>query len=109
MAYRRDKAVGFFMIQSQVCPIPIDGNAIELKQIYVLESEFGTGLGKQLLNEVIKSVHRADKKWIWLSVSDLNLRAQSFYLKHGFKALGAAPTLEVGNDRLAATIMAREV
>lgn len=109
MAYRGDKAVGFFMIQNQACPIPIDGNAVELKQIYVLASEFGTGLGRQLLNEVNQCAHLTDILWVWLSVSDLNLRAQSFYLKNGFKPLGAAPILEVGNDRLPATIMAREV
>ena len=106
MAYDDSKAVGFFMAKNQACPIPLDGKAIELKQIYVLASEFGTGLGKQLLDEVLHSARKLHRNWIWLSVSDLNTRAQSFYLKHGFQKLGAAPILEVGKDRLPATVMA---
>lgn len=109
VAYKGGKAVGFFMVQTQDCPIALDGDAVELKQIYVLSSEFGTGLGKQLLDEVFRCARQLNKKWIWLSVSDLNTRAQSFYRKHGFQPLGAAPTLEVGNDRLIATVMTIEV
>jgi len=106
MAYDDSKAVGFFMTQTQACPIPLDGNAVELKQIYVLASEFGTGLGKQLLDEALLGARKLRTNWVWLSVSDLNTRAQSFYLKHGFEKLGAAPILEVGKDRLPATVMA---
>jgi len=109
VSYRDGKAVGFFMIQNQDCPVELDGNVVGLKQIYVLASEFGTGLGKQLLDEVIRCASQLDKKWIWLSVSDLNTRAQSFYLKHGFEPIGAAPVLAVGNDRLPATVMALKV
>ncbi|RZV48091.1 MAG: hypothetical protein EX270_13960, partial [Pseudomonadales bacterium] len=50
MAYNDSKAAGFLMAQNQACPIPLDGKTFELKQIYVLASEFGTGLGKQLLD-----------------------------------------------------------
>ena len=106
VAYKESKAVGFFMVQNQTCPITLDGDAIELKQIYVLASEFGTGLGKQLLNEAFRRARQLNKKWIWLSVSDLNMRAHSFYRKHGFQSLGAAPILEVGSERLPATVMA---
>ena len=109
MAYREKKAVGFSMIQNQVCPITLNGNAVELKQIYVLASEFGTGLGKQLLDEVIRCAREQNKNWIWLSVSDLNTGAQSFYRKHGFESVGAAPILEVGSARLHATVMKLEV
>ena len=109
VAFRKGKAVGFFLVKNQSCPLTLDGGAVELKQIYVLASEFGTGLGKQLLHDAIRHVHDAGKAWIWLSVSDLNHRASAFYLKHGFSALGVAPQLEVGDDCLPATIMAREV
>lgn len=109
VAFRGSKAVGFILIQNKDCPITLDGNAVELKQIYVLSNEYGTGLGKQLLGEAIRRAQRLNSKWIWLSVSDLNVRAQSFYRKHGFKSLGAAPVLEVGNDRLPATVMILEV
>jgi len=109
VAYRESKAVGFIMIQNQDCPVALHGNVVELKQVYVLASEFGTGLGKQLLDEVIRCARQLNKNWIWLSVSDLNKRAKSFYDKHGFEPFGAAPVLEVGNDRLPATVMILKV
>lgn len=109
VAYRKSKAVGFFMIQNQDCPITLDGNVVELRQVYVLASEFGTGLGKQLLDEVIRCARRLNKNWIWLSVSDLNTRAKFFYGKHDFEPFGAAPVLEVGDDRLPATVMILDV
>ena len=109
MAHRGDKAVGFSMTQNQAPPVPLEGDTIELKQIYVLASEFGTGLGKRLLDEVLRNAFELNKNWIWLSVSDLNTRAQAFYLKHGFQRLGAAPMLEVGSDRLPATVMAKKL
>ncbi len=105
VAYRNDKAVGFFMIQHQACPIALAGNPVELKQIYVLASEFGSGLGKLLLEAVIRRARQQGKNRVWLSVSDLNTRAKSFYAKHGFEPVGAAPVLQVGNDRLPATVM----
>jgi len=108
-AYRESKAVGFFMIQNQDCPNELDGNVVELKQLYVLASEFGTGLGKQLLDEAIQCALQKNKEWIWLSVSDINTRAQSFYRKYGFELFGAAPVLEVGNDHLPATVMKLEL
>lgn len=108
-AHRQSKPVGFFMLQNQGFPIVLDGNVVELKQIYVLASEFGTGLGKQLLEEVIRCARKQNKNWIWLSVSDLNTRAQSFYHKYGFESIGAAPVLEVGGGHLTATLMVLEV
>jgi ribosomal protein S18 acetylase RimI-like enzyme len=108
IAYRENKAVGFFMIQNQDCPNELDGNAVELKQIYVMAGEFGSGLGKQLLDEAIQCATKKNK-WLWLSVSNKNTRAQAFYLKHGFESFGAAPVLEVGNGRLPATVMKLEL
>lgn len=105
VAYRDNKAIGFFMLHHQKCPIVLDENSIELKQIYVLAREYGTGLGKRLLDEVVRCAHQHNRNCIWLSVSDLNVRAISFYTKHGFEPIGAAATLEVGDDRLLATVM----
>ena len=109
VSYREGKPVGFYMMQNQSCPVELDKPMIELKQIYILASEFGTGLGKKLLDDVIRSAGQLGKKWVWLSVSDLNERAKSFYLRNAFKPVGPAPVLEVGNDRLPATVMAREL
>ncbi len=100
---------GFYLIAEVKCPILLDGSSIELKQIYILSSEYGLGLGKMLYDDVIKTVQRHSIKWLWLSVSDINLQAQSFYKKLNFSAIGNGPTFEVGSDKLTSTIMAKRV
>lgn len=109
VAYRDGNAVGYYMLQTQVCPDYLTGEMVELKQIYMLASEYGTGLGTQLLYEVIRNAQQLNKQWLWLCVSDLNTRAQRFYMKHGFSPLGVAPVLKVGEERLSATVMALEI
>ena len=105
VAYRECKAVGFLMIHDHDCPTPLDGKALELRQVYVLASEFGGGIGKLLLDEVVQCARHLQKDWVWLCVSDVNKRAISFYEKNGFEVFGTAPALEVGSRRLSASVM----
>ncbi|MEM7707820.1 MAG: GNAT family N-acetyltransferase [Pseudomonadota bacterium] len=109
VAYRDDRAVGFLMTREGACPIALLGGSLELKQIYVRASEFGAGLGPRLLTESLRQASVLGKKWLWLSVSDLNARAQAFYEKHNFEAVGTGPLFQVGEDQLSSTLMAREV
>ena len=97
------------LVKHNECPVPLNGGASELKQIYVLASEYGSGVGKLLFNDALQCMQDAGATWIWLSVSDLNQRAQSFYRKLAFKPLGIGPVFEVGSDRLTSTIMGRKV
>jgi len=46
--------------------------------------------------EVSEVLQDAGASWMWLVVSDLNHRAQSFYRKRGFQPLGNGPELIVG-------------
>ncbi len=105
LAYRDGEAVGFARIQPRACPEIPDPGGIELKQIYLLASEFGQGTGKRLLGAVFHRARKLNFNLIWLSVADSNSRARSFYRKNGFEALAAAPKLEVGSERLPATLM----
>lgn len=97
---------GFYIVKHHNCPIPLDSKSSELKQIYVLAAEYGTGLGRSLYDHALKNVRSVRGNWVWLSVSDINYRAQAFYKKLGFERLGAGPIFEVGSERLPSSILA---
>ena len=98
---------GYYLVKHDPCPLPVDGLAAELKQIYVLRSAYGSGLGRALYNHAIESLRLCGIDTLWLCVSDLNERAQAFYAKLGFARLGDGPALIVGSDTLRSSILAR--
>ena len=105
MAYRENMSVGYYILKHQECPIRLDGASSELKQIYILASEYGKGLGKMLVEHAFDMTCQANCQWIWLCVSDRNYRAQKFYEKLKFEPVAPGPILEVGTDQLPSTIM----
>ena len=106
IATKNGKPSGFYIVRHHECPIMLDGESSELKQIYVLASEYGTGLGMSLLENASGVVRDAGRQWLWLCVADTNTRGQAFYRKHDFVSVGSGPTLEVGTDCLSSTIVA---
>ena len=109
VAFGKDgAAVGYYLLKHHDCPVALAGGSSELKQIYILAREFGSGVGRSLFDDAVDCVRDAGRRWIWLSVSDRNHRAQAFYRKLAFEPVGAGPVLEVGSDRLTSTMMARE-
>jgi GNAT superfamily N-acetyltransferase len=56
---------------------------LELYAIYVLASQFGTGLGHRLIEAAIADA----PAYLW--VFEANPRAQTFYAKHGFEPDGS--------------------
>jgi len=88
-----DVAVGFYLLKQHNCPVRLDGNAIELKQIYILSDHFGSGLGKMLFEDALGAIEQNG----------------SSHNKLAFKAVGKGPAIEVGTDRLTSTIMARDI
>jgi ribosomal protein S18 acetylase RimI-like enzyme len=109
VAFRDREAVGFYLVRHCECPVRLEGESSELKQLYVRSSEYGSGAGRTLIEDAVWCARAAGRSWLWLSVSDLNDRARSFYRNLGFEALGSGPVLEVGSDRLTSTIMALEL
>ncbi len=97
--------VGLSVVKHHDCPIELEASASELKQLYILASEYGTGLGKILIEDAFRIAKEAGNDRIWLCVSAINYRAQSFYSKFGFSKIGNGPTLKVGSDRLPSLIM----
>ena len=100
---------GYYIVKHQACPIPLDVEASELKQIYVLESAYGKGLGPALYDHALEAIRSAGNQWVWLCVANTNHRARAFYRKLGFQLIGAGALLEVGQDRLSSSILAREL
>ena len=107
--FRDRQATGFYIVKHRECPVPLEGGSAELKQLYVLASEYGSGAAPSLLHHAYDTVQSAGHRWIWLVVADTNRRAQAFYEKHGFSSLGSGPVLEVGRDHLQSAIMSRDL
>ena len=109
VAFRNSIPIGFTLIRHHNAPYPLPGTASELKQIYVLSNEFGTGIGETLLRDAMSAITSAGRNWIWLLVSNKNLRAIAFYKKYQFRCLGPGKTIEVGSDTLSSSILARRL
>ncbi|MEO1148862.1 MAG: GNAT family N-acetyltransferase [Cyanobacteria bacterium J06638_22] len=109
IAYREEVPVGYYLLKYQPCPMQLDGASSELKQIYILASEYGTGLGRALAEHAFGIARRAGSKWIWLCVSNANYRAQKFYKRLNFEPVAPGPILVVGTDKLSSTIMALRI
>jgi len=61
-----------------------NGTKIEIETLYVLPKCQRAGVGKKLLEQVLKS----QAKTFWLSTWELNRQAIAFYSKLGFKETG---------------------
>ena len=100
---------GYYMVKHRACPITLEDKSSELKQIYVLSSAYGRGLGQALFDHAIATVRSSGSAWVWLCVSDLNYRAQAFYRKLKFTKLGPGPMLDIGKDILTSSILAKDL
>ena len=100
---------GYYMVKHQACPITLGSESSELKQIYVLSSAYGGGLGRALYEHALVTILAAGRRWVWLYVSDINYRAHAFYAKLGFAKIGTGPVLEVGKDKLPSSLLVLEL
>jgi ribosomal protein S18 acetylase RimI-like enzyme len=63
--------------------------AVELSKIYALASARGTGAAGTLMRGALEaSVELLDGQAVWLGTNRENVRAQTFYRKHGFVEVG---------------------
>lgn len=85
VAERQGQIVGFALAGT---PLPTERSApvrgLQLFSLYVLASEYGRGVGRELLEAALGS----EPALLW--VADENQRAIAFYRKHGFEFDGAA-------------------
>ena len=108
VAWRGEVAVGLSVLLLDAdCPVRLDGSAAELKQLYVMPSEYGSGLGRRLFEHALEAAGEAGRRWLWLCVVDHNERAQRFYRRLGCAVIGRGPVLALGTERLTSQIMSR--
>lgn len=84
---------------------PGSASAIELSQLYLDDSQFGTGLAGRLMDWVIDEARRRGCDEIILSVFSENFRAQSFYHRYGFEHI--ADTIFMVGDHIDAEFLYR--
>jgi diamine N-acetyltransferase len=63
-------------------------NPIELVRLYVSREWLGRGIGEQLMHACVDEARQAEHETIWLGVWERNGRAQAFYRKWNFRAVG---------------------
>ena len=105
VAFQDSQPAGFYIIKHHQCPYGAAIESTELKQIYVLSSHFGSGLGSQLFNSAVTQAQKNKSQQLWLCVSSTNYRAQAFYNKLGFSKAGDGPQLIVGSEVLTSSIL----
>jgi ribosomal protein S18 acetylase RimI-like enzyme len=83
------KAIGYAKLRTgQPVDSVKDKNAIELHRLYVLEKMTRRGIGEILMRKCLDEGKSKGYDALWLSVFDLNVRAQNFYKKLGFEQVG---------------------
>lgn len=60
----------------------------ELSKCYTLPASHGSGVAARLLERTIDEARERGVRHVWLGVNQQNLRAQRFYEKRGFRAVG---------------------
>ena len=83
------QAAGYAKLHAGEPPKDIEGaKPIELVRLYVSQEWLGRGVGEALMRACIDEAHTAGAKTLWLGVWERNARAQAFYRKWDFRAVG---------------------
>ena len=79
---------------------------VELVRLYVSREWLGRGVGEALMRTCVNDARQAGHKTIWLGVWERNDRAQAFYRKWNFRAVGEH-VFHLGSDRQRDILMER--
>ena len=77
-------AVGFAKLGPLGLPVEPEGQALELKQLYLLSAWHGHGIAPVLMDWTLDQARRRGAEALYLSVWTGNLRARRFYARYGF-------------------------
>jgi GNAT superfamily N-acetyltransferase len=80
--------VGYVKLGPSSLPVESCGAAIELRQLYVLSSHLGAGVGAALMDWAVAEARRRQVEELYLTVYTDNHRARRFYARYGFEELG---------------------
>jgi ribosomal protein S18 acetylase RimI-like enzyme len=92
-----DQLAGFANFGSLKLPVELPGNALELRQLYVLKPWHGSGVARDLMNWLLVEARQRGADNLYLSVYTENHRARRFYANYGFEEVGPYAFM-VGNQ-----------
>lgn len=83
------RAAGYAQLQAGEPAEGVEGTKpVELVRLYVSREWLGRGVGEALMRACVDGARRAGHGTIWLGVWERNGRAQAFYRKWDFRAVG---------------------
>ncbi len=91
------RAVAFAKLGPPALPVRRRRPSAELRQLYVLADQHGTGAGQTLMDWTIATARARGAADLFLSVYIENHRARRFYERQGFVSVGAY-IFQVGNQ-----------
>jgi ribosomal protein S18 acetylase RimI-like enzyme len=80
--------VGYVKLGPLTLPVDPNGVAAELRQLYVLKGQHGSGVGAALMDWAVAEAKRRQLSELYLTVYTDNHRARRFYERYGFVAVG---------------------
>ena len=81
---------------------------VELVRLYASREWLGRGVGEALMRTCLDEARRTGYETIWLGVWERNARAQAFYRKWEFRAVGEH-VFQLGSDPQRDIVMARPI
>ena len=101
------RAAGYAMLHEGQPEKDVEGaNAIELVRLYVSREWLGRGIGEELMRACIDEARQTGHETLWLGVWERNGRAQAFYRKWNFRAVGEH-MFQLGSDMQRDILMER--
>lgn len=83
------RAAGYAKLRAGKAEESIEGaNPVEIVRLYASREWHGRGLGEKLMRACLDAAREAGRETIWLGVWERNARAQAFYRKWDFRAVG---------------------
>jgi len=98
IAFQGDEPVGYFKLYTGPAPECITSlPAVELARLYALKNNWGKGIGKAMMEQVLDLASGQGFAAVWLSSWKKNRRGNIFYKKWGFDVVGEK-TFTIGGD-----------
>lgn len=103
------RAAGYAQLHAGQRAEGVEGaSPVELVRLYVSGEWLGRGVGPALMQACLDEARAGGHRTIWLGVWERNGRAQAFYRKWNFRAVGEH-VFQLGTDRQRDIVMARAV
>lgn len=107
--YYNNCIAGYFKINEHIAQTDIfDSKSIEIQRLYIKKEYQNIGLGKYIMDNIIKIAQIKEKLYLWLGVWDKNKGAIEFYEKNGFYIF-STHLFYMGNDMQNDFIMKKNI